>query len=67
MRKSRFGKDQIVRILGEQEAGVMISDICQQYRISEQTFFHWKAKYGGMTPSEIKRLKALERDNLCLK
>ncbi|MFP5213982.1 MAG: transposase, partial [Acidobacteriota bacterium] len=59
MKKSRFNEEQIVRILQQQEAGAKVSEIIREHGISEQTFYNWKAKYGGMTVSEIQRLKVL--------
>lgn len=67
MRKSRYKEEQIIKILQEQEAGVKVSDITRKYGISEQTFYRWKSKYGGMDVSEAKRLKSLEEENRKLK
>ena len=44
-------------------AGAKCADLCRKHGISEGTFYAWKAKYGGMTVSEAKRLKALEDEN----
>ena len=54
-------------MLKEQEAGAKAADLCRRHRISEATFYNWKAKYGGMEVSEVKRLKALEEENAKLK
>jgi putative transposase len=67
MRKSRFTEEQIVKILKLQENGLKVTEICRQNGISEQTFYRWKSKYGGMSVSEIKRLKELEAENRRLK
>lgn len=67
MRKSRYKEEQIIKILQEHEAGVKVSDIARKYGISEQTFYRWKSKYGGMDVSEAKRLKSLEEENRKLK
>lgn len=67
MKKKRFSEEQIVRILQEAESGVSARDMCRKHEISEQTFYRWKAKYGGMGVDEAKRLKQLERENEELK
>lgn len=65
--KKRFTEEQIVRILQEAESGVSARDLCRKHKISEQTFYRWKNKYGGMDVSDVKRLKALEHENAELK
>lgn len=65
--KKRFTEEQIVRVLAEAEAGMAVKDVCRRHNVSEQSFYRWKAKYGGMEISEVKRLKALERENTELK
>ena len=65
--KKRYTEEQIVRILQEAEAGMAARDVCRKHNISEQTFYRWKSKYGGMEVSEVKRLKDLERENEELK
>jgi len=67
MKKSRFTEQQIVQILKQANAGLTTADICRQYGISETTYYHWKAKYGGMESSDIKRLRELEAENQRLK
>lgn len=67
MRKSRFSEEQIIGVLGEQDAGMATADVCRGHGISEQTFYRWKARYGGMTPSDAGKLKALEDENRRLK
>jgi putative transposase len=58
MRRSRFSEEQIVGILKEQEAGAQTAELCRRHGISEQTFYTWKKKHGGMdVVSEARRLK----------
>lgn len=65
--KKRFSEEQIIGVLKEAEAGKKTSDLCRQHGITEQTFYRWKAKYGGMELSDAKRLKTLEEENRRLK
>lgn len=65
--KTRFTTEQIIRILQKQETGIKVKEIIREYGISEQTFYRWKSKYGGMNVSEAKRLKELEEENTKLK
>jgi putative transposase len=66
--KKRFTEEQIVSILREAEASeVLARDICRRHGISEQTFYRWKNKYGGMDVSDARRLKQLEAENAKLK
>ena len=65
--KKRFTESQIVAAIKKQEAGISVKDICREVGISEATFYNWKAKYGGMEASDVKRLKELEAENAQLK
>ncbi|BCT66470.1 putative transposase [Nitrosospira sp. Nsp1] len=66
--KKRFSEEQIIGILREGEAdGAVIRDICRKHNITEQTFFRWRNKYGGMTVSDARKLKDLESENAKLK
>ncbi len=67
MKKSRFTEQQIVGVLKQAEAGVQVKDLCRKIGISDQTFYNRKAKYGGLSLSELKRLRELEAENARLK
>jgi len=67
MKKSRYSENKIVKILKEVETGKLVKDVCREYGISDATYYNWKAKYGGMESSDIKRLKDLEEENRRLK
>jgi len=65
--KKRFTEEQIIKILKEHEGGKRAADIVREHGISEQTFYRWKSKFGGMDVNEAKRLKQLEEENRRLK
>ena len=67
MKKKRCQEEQIIRILQDAESGVKTADLCRKYGMSDATFYNWKAKYGGMSVSEARRLKTLEGENSKLK
>ena len=67
MKRLRYTEEQIIGILTEHEAGAKCADLCRKHGMSEGTFYAWKSKYGGMTVSDAKRLKALEDENAKLK
>lgn len=67
MRKSRFTETQIVAILKEGEAGRPTAELLRKHGISAATYYAWKAKYGGMSASELKRMKELEAEHSKLK
>lgn len=67
MRKSRYSQEQIIRVLRQVESGQKVKDVTREHGISEQTYYRWKSKYGGMSISEAKRLQQLESENRQLK
>jgi putative transposase len=67
MRAKRYTEEQIIAVLKEAEAGAKTKDLCRRHGISEATFYNWKAKYHGMSVSEVRRLKELEQENSKLK
>ncbi len=65
--KKKYSEEKIVQILNEVAAGAKVLDTCRKYGISDATYYNWKAKYSGMSVSDVKRLKDLEAENLKLK
>ena len=66
--KKKHSAEQIIRILAEKEkSGLKVSDACRPHQITEQTYYRWRKKYGGMEVSEARRLKELEEENARLK
>lgn len=67
MKRKQFTESQIVSALKQQEGGIPVKDIARGLGISEATFYNWKAKYGGMEASDVRRLKDLETEHAELK
>lgn len=68
MQKSQFTDEQIVAILQQAEKGEKsISDVCRQHNISENTFYRWRTRFGGMNTNEAARVRELEKENARLK
>jgi putative transposase len=67
MKRKRFSETQIIKILNQAETGVPINDLCREHGFSRSAFYKWKAQYGGMNVSQLKRLKELEEENRRLK
>jgi len=67
MKRSRFTETQIISILKEADAGLAVKQVCRKHGISDATFYNWKSKYGGMSASELKRLREVETENTKLK
>ncbi len=62
MKSSRFTETQIIAILKEADAGVLVKELCRKHGISDATYYNWKSKYGGMAASDLKRMKEMEAE-----
>lgn len=67
MKAKRFTEEQIIKVLKQHESGVPTKELCRQQGITEQTFYRWKKKFGGMELSDAKKLRSLEDENRRLK
>ena len=67
MKKSKYSDSQIMAILKQAEAGILVPELCREHGMSNATFYKWRSKYGGMDASMIARLKELEEENRQLK
>lgn len=67
MKVKRFTEEQIIKVLKQSESGAATKELCRQYGITQQTFYRWKSKFGGMELSDAKKLKSLELENAKLK
>ena len=67
MRKSKYSESQIAAILQEAEAGLAVAEVARKHGISAATFYQWRSRYGGMSVSDMQRLRELEQENARLK
>jgi putative transposase len=67
MRPSKFTENEILYAVKQLEAGIPVKELARKYGVSDKTIYHWRKKYNGLSPSELKRLKELERENAQLK
>ena len=67
MKKSKYSDSQILSILKQNESGIPVPELCREHGMSSATFYKWRAKYGGMDASLMKRMKELEEENRRLK
>lgn len=67
VKKSRYTEEQIAFALKQAEFGTPVEEVCRKMGISDATFYNWRKKYGGLGPSELKRLRQLEEENAKLK
>jgi transposase-like protein len=69
--KKRHGTEQIVGKLRQADValgkGLRVPEVCKQLGISEQTYYRWRQKYGGMDPAMAKQMKEMEKENARLK
>jgi putative transposase len=63
MKKPQSTEQQIAFALQLAETGTAVGEVCRKMGISEQTYYRWKKRYGGLMPSEVRRLKQLEEAN----
>lgn len=67
VKKSKFTEEQIAFALKQAELGTRVEEVCRKMGISDATFYVWKKRYGGVGPSELRRLRQLEEENRKLK
>ena len=63
MKKSRFSEEQVIGILREGQSGMTVKAVCAKHNVSEQTYYGWRRRYGGMEVSEMRKARALEEEN----
>lgn len=62
MKRTKFTESQIVAAIKKQESGILAKEISRELGVSEATFYNWKAKYGGMEVSDVKKMKDMEAE-----
>lgn len=67
MKGKRFNEEQIIGILKELDSGLSVAEVSRKYGVSDTTLYNWKAKYGGLTVNEARRIRQLEDENGRLK
>ena len=67
MKRKRFTEEQIIKALKEVDGGAEVRDVCRRLGVTEQSFYRWRRKYGGLEVNEAKRLRELETENGRLK
>ncbi len=67
MKRSCFTETMIISILKRTDAGITVKDVCRKHGISDATYYNWKSKYGGMSASDLKRMKEMEHELAQLK
>ena len=67
MKRKRYPEEKIISIVKEHEAGASAPDLSRRHGVAENTIYRWKAKFGGMSVPDAKRLKELETENARLK
>ena len=65
--KKRFTEEQIIKVLEEVKTGLTVQELCRKHNISIPTYYAWRAKFGGITISDAKKLKVMESENTKLK
>jgi putative transposase len=67
MKKSKFTEAQIAFVLKQADEGTAVAEVCRKAGISDATFYNWRKRYGGMMPSEVRKLRQIEEENAKLK
>lgn len=67
MQRKKYTEEQIIQVLKEGEAGAPVAELCRKHGMSEASYYNWKAKYAGLTVSDLRKLKSLEEENRRLK